>query len=90
MLSSRDRGEVLQISPLLDGRENGESQDKPRLASQKLTKVRDNTCSTDSCVSLSEEPSGGTAGAPVLKNRAQQEALLGVGAEAEVLPEGLW
>ena len=80
MLSSRDRGEVLQISPLLDGRENGESQDKARLASQKLTKkVRGNTCRTDSCVSLSEEPSGGTAGAPVLKNRAQQESLLGVG-----------
>ena len=91
MLSSCDRGEVLQISPLLDGRENGESQDKVRLASQKLTKkVRDNTCRTDSCVSLSEEPSGGTAGAPVLKNRAPQEALLGIGAETEVLPEGLW
>ena len=38
MLSSRDRGEVLQISPLLDGRENGESQDKARLACQKLIK----------------------------------------------------
>ena len=41
-------------------------------------------------MSLSEEPSGSTAGAPVLKNRVQQEALLGIGAEAEVLPEGLW
>ena len=41
-------------------------------------------------MSLSEEPSGGTAGAPVLKNRVQQEALLDVGAEAEVLAEGLW
>ena len=58
---------------------------------KKLTKkVRGSTCRTDSCVSLSEEPSGGTAGAPVLKNRVQQEALLGVGAEAEVFPEGLW
>ena len=38
MLSSLDRGEVLQISPLLDVRENGESQDKERLASRKLTK----------------------------------------------------
>ena len=41
-------------------------------------------------MSLSEEPSGGTAGAPVLKNRVQQEALLGVRTEAEFLPEGLW
>ena len=58
---------------------------------KKLTKkVRGSPCRTDSCVSLSEEPSGGTAGAPVLKNRVQQEALLGVGAEAEVFPEGLW
>ena len=90
MLSSHDRGEVLQISPLLDVRENGESHDKARLASRKLTKKeRDNTCRTEGCVSLSKEPSGGTAGAPVLKNRARQEALLGVGAEAEVLPEGL-
>ena len=38
MLSSRDRGEVLQISPLLDGRENGKSQDKARITSRKLTK----------------------------------------------------
>ena len=91
MLSPHDRREVLQISPLLDVRENGESQDKARLASRKLTKKeRDITCRTEGCVSLSEEPSGGTAGAPVLKNRAQQEALLGVGAEAEVHPEGLW
>ena len=80
MLSSHDRGEVLQISPLLDVRENGESQDKARLASRKLTKKeRDNTCRTEGCVSLSEEPSGGTAG-----------DLLGAGSEAEVLPEGLW
>ena len=63
---------------------------KRDFASRKLTKKeRDITCRTEGSVSLSEEPSGGTAGTPVLKNRAQQEALLGVGAEAEVLPEGL-
>ena len=60
------------------------------LVKELTKKVRDNSLVARKVVCLFlKNPQWGTAAAPVLKNREQQEAMLGVGAEAEVLPEGL-